>query len=79
MSGRPKNEIMSPDEMRLTESRKGRLYSQTADHGMVVAAIVSNLAAGIALRPLGHEEVIAAGEAAKPAMRALVEDFIARL
>ena len=49
--------------------------------GMKVAglSLVSNLAAGIALRPLGHEEVIAAGEAAKPAMRALVEDFIARL
>ena len=49
--------------------------------GMRVAglSLVSNLAAGIALRPLGHEEVIAAGEAAKPAMRALVEDFIARL
>ena len=42
-------------------------------------AVMDNLAAGIALRPLGHEEVIAAGEAAKPAMRALVEDFIARL
>ena len=49
--------------------------------GMKIAglSLVSNLAAGIALRPLGHEEVIAAGEAAKPAMRALVEDFIARL
>ena len=49
--------------------------------GMKIAglSLVSNLAAGIALRPLGHEEVIAAGVAAKPAMRALVEDFIARL
>ena len=49
--------------------------------GMKVAglSLVSNLAAGIALRPLAHEEVIAAGEAAKPKMRALVEDFIDRL
>ena len=51
MSGRPKNEIMSPDEMRVTETRRGRLYSQTADHGMVVSAIVSNLAAELAEMP----------------------------
>lgn len=42
---------MSPDEMRLTESRRGRLYSQTADHGMVVSSIVSNLAAELAAMP----------------------------
>ena len=42
-------------------------------------SLVSNLAAGIALRPLEHTEVIAAGEAAKPKMRALIEDFIERL
>lgn len=51
MSGRPKNEIMSPDEMRLTETRRGRLYSQTADHGLVVSEIVSNLAAELAEMP----------------------------
>ena len=51
MSGRPKNEIMSPDEMRLTETRRGRLYSQTADHGLVVAEIVSNLAEELAKKP----------------------------
>ena len=51
MSGRSKNEIMSPEEMRLTETRRGRLYSQTADHGMVVSAIVSNLAEELAKKP----------------------------
>ena len=49
--------------------------------GMRVAglSLVSNLAAGIALRPLEHAEVIAAGASAKPVMRALIEDFIGRL
>lgn len=49
--------------------------------GMRVAALslVSNLAAGISRRPLAHEEVVAAGDAAKPAMAAFVEDFLDRL
>ena len=49
--------------------------------GMQVAGIslVTNLAAGISRRALGHEEVIAAGEAAKPKMKAIFEDFVARL
>ena len=49
--------------------------------GMKVAglSLVSNLAAGISRRALGHEEVIAAGEAAKPRMAALLGDFIARI
>lgn len=49
--------------------------------GMRVAAIslVSNLAAGISPTPLNHAEVVAAGEEAKPRMRALIGDFIARL
>ena len=51
MSGKPKNEIMTPEEMQMTESRAGRLYSQTADHGMVVSAIVSNLANELANLP----------------------------
>ena len=51
MSGKPKNEIMTPDEMRIAESRAGRLYSQTSDHGMVVTAIVNNLAAELANMP----------------------------
>lgn len=42
-------------------------------------SLVSNLAAGISPTPLDHREVMAAGEAAKPRMKALIEDFIARL
>ena len=42
-------------------------------------SLVSNLAAGISRRALGHEEVMAAGEAAKPSMAALIGDFIDRL
>lgn len=51
MSGKPKNEIMSPDEMQVVETRRGRLYSQTADHGLVVSEIVSNLAEELAKKP----------------------------
>lgn len=49
--------------------------------GMKIAglSLVSNLAAGISRRPLAHEEVVAAGAAAKPSMAAFIEDFIARL
>ena len=49
--------------------------------GMKVAglSLVSNLAAGISRRPLGHEEVMAAGEASKPNMAALIGDFVDRL
>ncbi len=49
--------------------------------GMKVAglSLVSNLAAGISQRPLDHTEVVAAGEAAKPGMKALIDDFLARL
>lgn len=42
-------------------------------------SLVTNLAAGISLRPLNHEEVVAAGEAAKPRMRELLDDFVRRL
>ena len=42
-------------------------------------SLVSNLAAGISRRPLNHEEVMSAGESAKPSMSTLIEDFIARL
>lgn len=49
--------------------------------GMKIAGVslVSNLAAGISRQPLCHEEVMAAGLAAKPKMSLLIEDFIARL
>lgn len=42
-------------------------------------SLISNLAAGISPTPLNHAEVVAAGEAAKPKMKAIIEDFIARL
>lgn len=49
--------------------------------GMKIAglSLVSNLAAGISMRPLSHTEVIAAAEAAKPRMRDLIDDFIMRI
>lgn len=49
--------------------------------GMKVAglSLVTNLAAGIAIRPLDHREVVAAGEAAKTGMKALIGDFVDRL
>jgi purine-nucleoside phosphorylase len=49
--------------------------------GMKVAglSLVANLAAGISRRPLSHAEVVSAGEAAKPLMRAFVDDFLSRL
>lgn len=48
--------------------------------GMKIAGIslVSNLAAGIARRPLCHAEVMAAGAEAKPRMAAFIDDFLAR-
>ena len=42
-------------------------------------SLVSNLAAGISRQPLCHDEVVAAGESAKPKMKALIGDFIDRL
>ena len=49
--------------------------------GMQIAAVslVSNLAAGIGHAPLDHSEVIAAAERAKSGMKALIEDFVARI
>jgi purine-nucleoside phosphorylase len=42
-------------------------------------SLVSNLAAGISRQALRHDEVVAAGEAAKPKMKALIGNFIDRL
>ncbi len=39
-------------------------------------SLVSNLAAGISSKPLCHEEVMAASQAAKGVMSALIDDFI---
>jgi purine-nucleoside phosphorylase len=42
-------------------------------------SLVSNLAAGISRQQLCHDEVVAAGEAAKPKMKELIGNFIDRL
>lgn len=42
-------------------------------------SLVSNLAAGISRHSLCHEEVVAAGAAAKPLMAEFIDDFISRL
>ena len=49
--------------------------------GMRVGALslVSNLAAGISRHPLGHAEVMSAGDAAKAVMSAFIDDFIANI
>jgi purine-nucleoside phosphorylase len=49
--------------------------------GMKIAglSLVSNMAAGISMRKLDHAEVVSAGDAAKPAMRALLDNFISRI
>ena len=49
--------------------------------GMRIAglSLVSNLAAGISRQALNHEEVVAAGETAKPRMSALIGDFVGRI
>jgi purine-nucleoside phosphorylase len=39
-------------------------------------SLVSNYAAGISSDPLAHEEVMAASNAAKPTMAALLDEFI---
>ncbi len=40
-------------------------------------SLVTNLAAGIGIRPLSHEEVVKAAEDAKEIMATLIDDFIA--
>lgn len=49
--------------------------------GFEVAALslITNFAAGIAKSPLDHDEVMRAGEAAKPKMRAIIDGFVSRL
>ena len=39
-------------------------------------SLVTNLAAGIGIRPLAHDEVVAAADAAKDVMETLIDDFI---
>ncbi len=46
--------------------------------GMSVAglSVISNMAAGIGLEPLKHEDVLNASKAARPAMAALIDSFV---
>ena len=62
MSGRPKDNIMTPAEMQEVHSRSGRLYSRTADGGEVVSTLIGQLADELANMPkkidLRDEELI---------------------
>ena len=42
-------------------------------------SLVTNLAAGISRRPLGHDEVVAAAKAAKQSMGDIIDGFISRM
>ena len=55
------------------------IVAQACGFKIAALSLVSNLAAGIAQAPLNHEEVMAAGRAAKPQTRLLIDDFISRL
>lgn len=55
------------------------MFAKSCGFHLAGLSLISNLAAGISPIPLNHLEVMAAGEAAKPRMRALIGDFIARL
>lgn len=55
------------------------IFARACGFKIAALSLVSNLAAGISKQPLNHEEVMAAGRAAKPNMRALINDFISRL
>lgn len=55
------------------------VFAKSCGFRVAAISLISNLAAGISKSPLNHAEVVAAGEAAKPKMKALIGDFIARL
>jgi purine-nucleoside phosphorylase len=55
------------------------VFARAAGLKIAGISLVSNLAAGISRQPLCHEEVVAAGNSAKPRMRELIDDFISRL
>lgn len=52
------------------------IFARACSMSVAGLSLVSNLAAGISARTLNHAEVMAAGEAAKPLMRAIVNGFI---
>ena len=55
------------------------LFAKACGFKVAGLSLVSNLAAGISRQSLNHEEVMAAGEAAKPKMQAFIGDFLDRL
>ncbi len=55
------------------------VFARACGFEIAGVSLVTNMAAGISHRVLTHEEVVASGQAAKPKMRELIDDFIARL
>ena len=55
------------------------VFAKSCGFKIAGISLVSNLAAGISRQHLNHEEVMAAGAAAKPMMAAFVEDFLGRI
>ena len=55
------------------------VFARACGLNVAGVSLVTNLAAGISPQPLAQTEVIAAGEAAKPRMRAVVGEFLGRL
>ena len=55
------------------------VFAKASGFSIAGLSLVSNLAAGITRRALDHQEVVAAGAAAKPLMRDFLDDFMSRL
>ncbi len=55
------------------------VFAKACGFSIAGLSLVSNLAAGITRRALDHQEVVAAGAAAKPLMRDFLDDFMSRL
>ena len=55
------------------------VFAKACEMKIAGLSLVTNLAAGISMRPLDHQEVVAAGESAKSVMRLLLDDFMSRI
>ena len=53
------------------------VFAKACGFRVAGVSLVTNLAAGISRAKLNHEEVVAAGAAAKPMMAAMIDDFLA--